>query len=62
MKKMMFILSGLELLHESGVFPSVVYQKEANSIEYSLCGLWIHKKACSIKPKHVADQDYVPQS
>ena len=45
--KKMFMISGLDLLHESGAFPSVVHRK--NSIECSQ--FWL----CGIKPKHVAD-------
>ena len=41
-KKMMFIISGLDLLHDSGAFPSVVYKKGVNYMECSLCGLWMH--------------------
>ena len=49
-KKMMFNISGLDLLHDSGAISSVVYQKGVNSIEYSLCGLWMHRKPVLSNP------------
>ena len=63
MKKTKFMNSGagLHMLCDSGAFPCAIYQSGvgANSISFSQCKLYVHKKCSGIKGRLNVNPDYV---
>ena len=59
--KIMVSKPGLDLLHDSGAFPCAVCLSgvDVNSIQYSKCKLWVHKKCSCVRGRLVVDPDYV---
>ena len=60
-KKTKFMISAAGMLPDSGAFPCAVCWSGvgANSISYSQCKLWFHKKCSGIKGRLNVTPDYV---
>jgi len=63
MKKTKILVSGvgLDLLQDSGKFPCAVCRKgvDVNSIMFSLCKLWVHKKCSGLIGRLVTDSQFI---
>ena len=63
MKKTKLMVSGpgLDLLRDSGAFPCAVCRSDVvvNSIQYSQCMYWVHKKCSAVRGRLAEDPDYV---